>query len=91
MKKAATYKGKLGWQSEFDHHFACWAQNHNGWAKAKRYNKRVAKRRLKDEWQKTQRTPETIHCPTCGHHISIPFGETTGYCPLCDKEVKSDE
>ena len=45
MKKANTYKGKLGWQSEFSHRYACWANNHNGWAKAKKSNKRLAKRR----------------------------------------------
>ena len=33
-------------QSEFDHRWACWANNHNGWAKAKRLNKRLAKRKL---------------------------------------------
>lgn len=34
-------------QSEFDHHFACWANNHNGWAKMKKFNKKIAKKRLK--------------------------------------------
>ena len=52
MKRANTYKGKLGWQSEFSHRYACWANNHNGWAKAKKSNKRLAKRRLKDELRK---------------------------------------
>ena len=47
MKQANPYKGKLDWQSEFDHRYACWAKNHNGWAKAKKFNKKVAKRRLK--------------------------------------------
>ena len=28
MKRANIYKGKLDWQSEFDHHYACWAANH---------------------------------------------------------------
>ena len=41
------YKPYLtGWQSEFDHRWACWANNHNGWAKAKKMNKRLAKRHL---------------------------------------------
>ena len=52
MKRANTYKGRLGWQSEFSHRYACWANNHNGWAKAKKSNKRLAKRRLKDELRK---------------------------------------
>lgn len=34
-------------QSEFSHHYACWANNHMGWAKCKKKNKRLAKRRLK--------------------------------------------
>ena len=58
MKRANIWKGKLGWQSEFDHLFACWANNHNGWAKAKKYNKRVAKRRLKQEWKKEDQNHE---------------------------------
>ena len=49
MKQANIWKGKLGWQSEFSHRFACWANNHNGWAKAKKANKRLAKRRIKQE------------------------------------------
>jgi hypothetical protein len=52
MKRANTYKGKLGWQSEFSHRYACWANNHNGWAKAKKSNKRLAKRRLRAELRK---------------------------------------
>lgn len=56
MKQANPYKGKLrGWfyrQSEFDHKYACWANNHNGWAKMKKANKRLAKRRLRREWKK---------------------------------------
>lgn len=34
------------WQSEFSHHYACWANNHNGWAKMKRLNRRLAKRKF---------------------------------------------
>jgi len=52
MKKANTYKGKLPFQSEFSHRYACWANNHNGWAKMKKFNKRLAKRRLKNEQRK---------------------------------------
>lgn len=47
MKRANTYKGHLDYQSEFDHRYACWAVNHMGWAKMKKFNKRIAKRRLK--------------------------------------------
>ena len=44
MKRMNYLKGFLPWQSEFDHHFACWASNHRGWAKMKKSNKRLAKR-----------------------------------------------
>lgn len=49
MKRNNIWKGKLGDQSEFSFRFACWANNHRGRAKAKRTNKRTAKRRLKNE------------------------------------------
>ena len=58
MKKANTYKGKLGWQSEFSHRYACWAANHNGWAKMKKANKRIAKRRMKQDIDKRLRREE---------------------------------
>lgn len=45
MKKTKIYKGFLKSQSEFSHLFATWAHNHRGWAKAKRINKRIAKRK----------------------------------------------
>lgn len=45
MKKAQTYKGFLNYQSEFSHLFAAWANNHNGWSKMKKQNKKVAKKR----------------------------------------------
>lgn len=34
------------WQSEFSHRYACWANNHNGWSKMKKMNRRLAKRKL---------------------------------------------
>ena len=51
-KSANTYKGFLDPQSEFSHRFACWARNHMGWSKAKKANKRTAKRRMKQEDRK---------------------------------------
>lgn len=33
-------------QSEFDHHYCCWAINHGGWRKMKKLNRRLAKRKL---------------------------------------------
>lgn len=36
MKQNNIWKSKLDYQSEFDHRFACWANNHNGWAKMKK-------------------------------------------------------
>ena len=34
-------------QSEFSHKYACWPNNHNGWAKMKKQNRKLAKTRLK--------------------------------------------
>jgi hypothetical protein len=47
MTSRNIYKPYLEYQSEFDHRWACWANNHRGWAKMKKYNKKVAKKRLK--------------------------------------------
>lgn len=47
MKKQNIYIGHLEFQSKFDHLYACWANNHRGWAKMKKANKRLAKKRLK--------------------------------------------
>ena len=52
MKKQSIYKGYLNPQSEFSHRFACWANNHRGWAKMKKANKRIAKRRLRSAQKK---------------------------------------
>lgn len=49
MKQNNTYKGMLGDQSEFSFHFATWANNHRGRAKAKKTNKRTAKRRIRQK------------------------------------------
>lgn len=54
MKRQNTYKGKLDCQSEFSHRYATWARNHNGWAKMKRANKRIAKKRVRREINKTE-------------------------------------
>ena len=58
MKQANPYKGKLGWRSEVDHRYACWANNHNGWAKARKFSKKGAKRRLKQGGKKELRNEE---------------------------------
>ena len=58
MKQANPYKGKLDFQSEFSHRYACWAKNHNGWAKMKKSNKKLAKRRLKQELRKERQNEE---------------------------------
>lgn len=47
-----TYRKYLPYQSEFSHRYACWANNHNGWAKMKKLNKRLAKRKLQREQTK---------------------------------------
>ena len=48
-----SYKKHLPlWQSEFSHKYACWANNHNGWAKLKKMNRRLAKRKIAREAQR---------------------------------------
>lgn len=47
MKQMNYLKGYFNEESEFSHRYACWANNHRGWAKMKKSNKRVAKRREK--------------------------------------------
>ena len=43
MKRNNTYRGYLEFESEFDHQLACWAVNHNGWAKFKAWNRAAMK------------------------------------------------
>jgi hypothetical protein len=40
---------RLTEEDKFSRRFACWANNHHGWRKAKKQNRRIAKRRLKRE------------------------------------------
>lgn len=35
------------YQSEFSHKYACWANNHNGWSKQKKLNRKIAKKKLR--------------------------------------------
>ena len=49
---ADRLKQNIPWQSEFSHHYACWAKNHSGWAKMKKFNRHLAKVRLKQQIQK---------------------------------------
>ena len=59
-KKQDTYRGfkdkGVWWLDEFEHRFTCWANHRNNWSKAKAFEKRYAKRRLrqkqKDETEK---------------------------------------
>lgn len=37
--------------SEFDRRFACWANNHNGWRKAKKKWRKIGKKRIRREVQ----------------------------------------
>ena len=40
------------YQSEFSRRYACWANNHNGWSKQKKQNRRIAKAKLIEEFKK---------------------------------------
>lgn len=39
-------------QSEFSHQFACWANNHNGWRKMKKKNRRLFKKKFREEMRR---------------------------------------
>ena len=43
---------KIKSESEFSHQYACWAINHNGWSKAKKLNRKLAKKKLKRDTDK---------------------------------------
>jgi len=47
MTRRSIYKGLIKDQSEFSHRWACWANNHRGWAKMKKANRKLAKKRLR--------------------------------------------
>lgn len=51
-KTQNIYKGFMDWQSEFSHKYACWANNHRGWAKMKKNNKKLAKKRERRQVEK---------------------------------------
>ena len=47
MKKPNELGRYKDQQFEFDYHYACQANNSYGWAKMKKFNKKIAKKRLK--------------------------------------------
>jgi len=53
-----NYQKLFPWQSEFDHRWACWATNHNGWRKMKKMNRRLAKRREKAAYEREKYTSD---------------------------------
>lgn len=40
------------YQSEFSHKYACWANNHNGWQKMKKKNRKLFKKKFREETRK---------------------------------------
>lgn len=55
---ADLLKKLLPFQSEFSHRYACWANNHNGWAKMKKSQQEVGKGAAKKRNSKTDRSRE---------------------------------
>lgn len=49
---ADLLKKLLPFQSEFSHRYACWANNHMGWAKMKKANRKQAKNKSKQIMKK---------------------------------------
>ena len=39
-------------QSEFSNRWACWANNHNGWSKMKKLNRKLFKKKFRRETRK---------------------------------------
>ena len=39
-------------QCKFDHKYACWANNHRGWSKMKKLNRKIFKKRFRKETEK---------------------------------------
>jgi len=55
IKKGITMRSefkKLTYEDKFDRKFACWANNHDGWSKAKKQNRKEARQKLKEELKK---------------------------------------
>ena len=44
-----SLKKQLPYQSEYSRRHATWANNHGGWSKQKKCNRRLAKRKMKRE------------------------------------------
>lgn len=51
--KSKGYLKLLPYQSGFSKMFATWANNHNGWRKMKKQNRRIVKSKLKEDFMKT--------------------------------------
>ena len=76
---------RLTEEDRFARKFACWANNHKGWSKAKKRNRRSARRRIKrGDWEgepmkwidyKPEPMKEEVYklmdveCPICGKQI----------------------
>lgn len=50
------WKGLHPYESWFSHRYACWASNHRGWAKMKAFNRKLAKRKLRQRDAREIRT-----------------------------------
>lgn len=43
---------RLTEENKFSRQFACWANNHKGWSKTKKRNRRLARRRIRrGDWE----------------------------------------
>lgn len=58
-----SYKKYIPFQSEFSHHLATWANNHRGWSKMKKYNRKYAKKRMYRDLKKQ----DEIECEQEGY------------------------
>ena len=58
VKRQDIYRGYKDWLDEFSHRYACWANRRNQWAKAKKANKRIAKKRERRAWKNEKNNSE---------------------------------
>lgn len=60
-KCADTFRGLRKWcYSEFDRRFACWANNHGGWAKMKRAERKRMRKPEKERAMKEEEDHERV-------------------------------
>lgn len=74
MKVKNIYKGLIKNQSDFSKKFSTWANNHGGWRKMKKDNKRSAKRKLEKSYGRIEQDFLSFYPDDC-LTFKLPNGE----------------